>query len=377
MSWPSLVMRVNFHQSNWTRSFVKLSHSWQKKHCAIHSDSEIPVIGTLKMGHSLIRSLICSHRSLVRLLRTARFAHALRSLTHSWPLGTVEYFLFTFQGVLNHCAISQQIYHFVQDWGCWVQDTAFSSWVPRSSDPYRRPVRHRGYRKSETHRKARLYRREPRQSYWSRCCQDRVLRPAAQPPISSSRSSVEEGMKKEGRCDHGKSRRSRQIQFKPLTWKLTPSELLIIDRLTIERKIGLFQEILKMFFYGHPLYSKENWDGDNASNCHLYFPTDYRLIDWLSYWLIGGRTAIWTARVSISLLAGALEFGGKTPPAEAALLLAEFFCVEPFDCFLSLWKGQGEGERERERRKRKEWIKRRSDGKRMQSYIKKHAYTRF
>ena len=44
------------------------------------------------LGHSLLRSLVRPHRSLIRLLRTARFAHALRcahsfarSLTHSFP----------------------------------------------------------------------------------------------------------------------------------------------------------------------------------------------------------------------------------------------------------------------------------------------------
>ena len=44
------------------------------------------------LGHSLVRSLVRSHRSLIRLLRTARFARALRcahslarSLTHSLP----------------------------------------------------------------------------------------------------------------------------------------------------------------------------------------------------------------------------------------------------------------------------------------------------
>ena len=42
-----------------------------------HSDSRDHEIGTLVMGHSPIRSLVRSHRSLVRLLRTARFARAL------------------------------------------------------------------------------------------------------------------------------------------------------------------------------------------------------------------------------------------------------------------------------------------------------------
>ena len=43
-----------------------------------HSDSGDLGIGTLVLGHSLIRSLIHSHRSLIRLLRTARFVRALR-----------------------------------------------------------------------------------------------------------------------------------------------------------------------------------------------------------------------------------------------------------------------------------------------------------
>ena len=40
-----------------------------------HSDSEFLEIGTLVMGHSLIRSLIRPHRSLTRLLHNVRFAH--------------------------------------------------------------------------------------------------------------------------------------------------------------------------------------------------------------------------------------------------------------------------------------------------------------
>ena len=79
---------------------------------ALHSDPELIEIPTLVMGHSLVRSLVCSHRSLTRLLRTVRFARALRcahlfarSLTHlllsSWDSAI---FLSSFQGVLNHCA---------------------------------------------------------------------------------------------------------------------------------------------------------------------------------------------------------------------------------------------------------------------------------
>ena len=65
------------------------------------------------MGHSLIRSLIPSHRSLIRSLRTAHFDRALRcahsfarllthSLLSSWESGI---FLSTFQSVLNHCVM--------------------------------------------------------------------------------------------------------------------------------------------------------------------------------------------------------------------------------------------------------------------------------
>ena len=61
-----------------------------------HSDSESLEIGTLVLGHSLVRSLVHSHRSLILLLPTARFTRALirslaRSLTRSQALGTVEY----------------------------------------------------------------------------------------------------------------------------------------------------------------------------------------------------------------------------------------------------------------------------------------------
>ena len=45
---------------------------------ALHSDSEFLEIGMFIMGHSLIPSLVRSHLSLVRLLRTARLARALR-----------------------------------------------------------------------------------------------------------------------------------------------------------------------------------------------------------------------------------------------------------------------------------------------------------
>ena len=87
----------------------------KKKPCA-HSDSGTIEILMLTIGHLFVRSLVRSHRSLVRLLRTARFARALRSahsfarsLTSSRARGTVEYFCLFFkvswitvQGV-NHC----------------------------------------------------------------------------------------------------------------------------------------------------------------------------------------------------------------------------------------------------------------------------------
>ena len=43
-----------------------------------HCRPEQPKIQTAVLGHSLVRSLVCSHRSLVCSLRTARFASALR-----------------------------------------------------------------------------------------------------------------------------------------------------------------------------------------------------------------------------------------------------------------------------------------------------------
>ena len=80
----------------------------------MHCDSEPLKIGTLVMSHSLIRSLVRLHRSLTRLLRTARFIllpslarcciHSFaRSLTHSlpssWGSGT---FMSGFLSVLDH-----------------------------------------------------------------------------------------------------------------------------------------------------------------------------------------------------------------------------------------------------------------------------------
>ena len=70
-----------------------------------HSDSGDHKIGMLVMGHSLIGSLVRSHRSLVRFLRTARCARAVRcahslapELVGQWNI------LSNFQGVQNRCA---------------------------------------------------------------------------------------------------------------------------------------------------------------------------------------------------------------------------------------------------------------------------------
>ena len=62
-----------------------------------HYGLEEPKIQTEVLGHSLVRSLLCSHRSLVRLLRTARFARALRSLTSlvgQWMIRWLFYLCF-------------------------------------------------------------------------------------------------------------------------------------------------------------------------------------------------------------------------------------------------------------------------------------------
>merc|ERR1712136_322498 len=69
-----------------------------------HYGRKQPRIQTEVLGHSLVRSLVPSHRSLVRLLRTARFARALRcahsfarsltSLTHSLVIKGIIRWLF-------------------------------------------------------------------------------------------------------------------------------------------------------------------------------------------------------------------------------------------------------------------------------------------
>ena len=70
-----------FRENNWAKIYIITSHI--DYHQLSHSDSEPLEIGILVLGHLPIRSPIHSHRSLVCLLRTARFAQALRT-THSF-----------------------------------------------------------------------------------------------------------------------------------------------------------------------------------------------------------------------------------------------------------------------------------------------------
>ena len=63
------------------------------------------------LGHSLLRSLVRSHHSLIRLLRTARFAHALccahlfaRLLPHSFRTSWERDFCLWFHSVSANCA---------------------------------------------------------------------------------------------------------------------------------------------------------------------------------------------------------------------------------------------------------------------------------
>ena len=82
-----------------------------------HYGLKQPEIQTAVLGHSLVRSLICLHRSLVRLLRPAHFARALRCadslahFAHSLAHGTVNdwiaiYSVFFF--ILAHSALRRR-----------------------------------------------------------------------------------------------------------------------------------------------------------------------------------------------------------------------------------------------------------------------------
>ena len=76
----------------------------------VHCGQEQPRMQTEVVGHSLVRLLVCSHHSLVRLLRTARFARALHCahlfahFAHSFARGKVGILMFQNQAVLNHSA---------------------------------------------------------------------------------------------------------------------------------------------------------------------------------------------------------------------------------------------------------------------------------
>ena len=55
----------------------------------LHSGPEQPKIQTEILGHPLVRSLVCSHHSLVHLLQTARFAGALHC-THLFACSLIS-----------------------------------------------------------------------------------------------------------------------------------------------------------------------------------------------------------------------------------------------------------------------------------------------
>ena len=86
-SWP-ISSRIQL-PSLWSSPALKM----RPTHCGLEQTR----IETKVMGHSLVRSRIRSHRSLVRLLRTARFARALRCahslahFAHSLARGKVNY----------------------------------------------------------------------------------------------------------------------------------------------------------------------------------------------------------------------------------------------------------------------------------------------
>ena len=60
------------------RAFQSGLDGWHLFFSPFHYGRKQPRIQTVVLGHSLVRSLVRSHRSLVRLLRTVRFARALR-----------------------------------------------------------------------------------------------------------------------------------------------------------------------------------------------------------------------------------------------------------------------------------------------------------
>ena len=79
---------------------------------AVHCCSEQSKIGTWVLGHSLVRSLVCLHHSLIRLLRPAcfacaprcthSFARSLRSLPSSWEIEWLDGYFFWVFSILAH-----------------------------------------------------------------------------------------------------------------------------------------------------------------------------------------------------------------------------------------------------------------------------------
>ena len=76
----------------WTRTDERAIRKTERGTDTLHSDSKHPGFATWVLGHMLIRSLNRLHHSLIRSLRTARFASVLRcphsfirSLTHELP----------------------------------------------------------------------------------------------------------------------------------------------------------------------------------------------------------------------------------------------------------------------------------------------------
>ena len=92
-----------------------------------------PKMGTLVLGHSLVSSLVHSHRSPIRLLRTARFTLALRS-THSLAHGKEDYASITYnlnplcKGSYN--ALKFALFCFVMRLPVWEKNTHCSFIFP-------------------------------------------------------------------------------------------------------------------------------------------------------------------------------------------------------------------------------------------------------
>ena len=77
MRWSS-ICRINIATIALTRFMSPVAGLAALSLLPMHYGRKQPRIQTVVLGHSLVRSLVRSYRSLVRLLRTARFARALR-----------------------------------------------------------------------------------------------------------------------------------------------------------------------------------------------------------------------------------------------------------------------------------------------------------